>query len=666
MHKPKKPDPQEPEHTWQETVVDIEEGIIAVVAPLAEAIILPILITEVEDPAPENAIEKRALPNSPSGGYAPAAVDCPANRPTVRTATGLSPNETAWLPIRRNNTIEPMRTWLARMNITGFDANAYINGIQNNASALPNIALASSGGGYRALMNGAGFLAAADNRTTNATNKGQIGGLLQASTYVAGLSGGGWLVGSIFTNNFSTVESLRDSDTVWRFDNSIFEGPNSDGLQILSTADYFSTIIDEVSKKEDAGFNASITDYWGRALSFQLVNATNGGPSYTFSSIALEPNFISGSIPMPLLVADERGPSETIVSLNSTVYEINPFELGSWDPTTFGFVPTEFLGSNFSGGVVPSNAQCVRGFDQAGYIMGTSSTLFNQFLLNINSTALPSSLENIFTDILTDLGTANNDIAQYQPNPFYGFHNDTNRNAQSSQLTLVDGGEDLQNIPLYPLIQPFRNVDVIFAVDSSADTTYNWPNGTAMVATYQRSLNATIENGTAFPSVPDQNTFVNLGLNNRPTFFGCNASNITTASNPNPGPLIVYIPNAPYITLSNVSTFDPEYNNTQRNTIIQNGYEAGTLANGTLDAEWPACMACAVLSRSFDRTGTPVPAACTTCFERYCWDGTTNSTTPNEYQPPFKVAEIKISGAGNVRVGAWASAVVVGVVVLLA
>ncbi len=559
-----------------------------------------------------------------------------------------------------------MTSWLSRMNISGFDATSYMNGIRNNVSAVPNIGLAVSGGGYRALMNGAGFLAAADNRTNNATNTGQIGGLLQAATYVAGLSGGGWLVGSIYTNNFSSVQDLRDGSSgssVWQFGNSIFEGPASDGIQILSTASYFSTIQDEVSTKEDAGYNTSITDYWGRALSYQLVNATNGGPSYTFSSIALEPNFQSGSIPMPFLVSDGRTPGTTIVSLNSTVYEFNPFELGSWDPTTYGFAPLQYVGSNFSGGVVPSDGSCVEGFDQAGFVMGTSSTLFNQFLLQINTTAIPQTLKNIFTDLLNDLGEDNNDIAQWQPNPFLGYNNATNRNFDSQQLTLVDGGEDGQNIPLYPLIQPQRHVDVIFAVDSSADTTYNWPNGTSLVATYQRSLNNTIENGTAFPSIPDQNTFVNLGLNNRPTFFGCNSSNIT-----GPAPLIVYLPNAPYITLSNVSTFDPEYNDTQRDAIIRNGYEVATLANGTLDAQWPACMACAVLSRSFDRTGVKVPDQCTQCFERYCWNGTVDATpVAGNYTPAFKVGAVSLGGAAGlgVRGGIVASvALAVGMLLL--
>jgi len=190
-------------------------------------------------------VAERALPNSPSGGYAPGSVNCPSTRPTIREANSLSQSEISWLEKRRNNTIAPMQSWLSRMNISGFDASSYINTHRNNASALPNIGMAVSGGGYRALMNGAGFLAAADDRTNNSTNTGQIGGLLQATTYLAGLSGGGWLVGSIYSNNFSSVQDLRDGSkgsSVWKFGNSIFEGPDTDGIQVLKTADYFHDI----------------------------------------------------------------------------------------------------------------------------------------------------------------------------------------------------------------------------------------------------------------------------------------------------------------------------------------------------------------------------------------------------------------------------------------
>jgi lysophospholipase len=338
---------------------------------------------------------------------------------------------------------------------------------------------------------------------------------------------------------------------------------------------------------------------------------------------------------MPLVVADGRNPGERVVGSNSTVYEFNPWEFGTFDPTVFGFIPLKYLGSRFEGGSLPSNETCISGYDSAGFIIGTSSTLFNQFILQINTTSLPSFLKNVFTDILTKLDKSDDDIASYDPNPFYQYNNDTSPYAQQEILDLVDGGEDLQNIPLHPLIQPERHVDVIFAVDSSADTTYYWPNGTALVATYERSLNSTgIGNGTAFPSIPDQNTFVNLGLNTRPTFFGCDSSNLTGTA-----PLVVYIPNSPYSTQSNISTFQLSTDDNQRDGIILNGYEVATMANSTRDGNWTSCVGCAILSRSFERTGTTLPDICNQCFDRYCWNGTVNSTEPNVYEPVNYLAD---------------------------
>jgi lysophospholipase len=128
-----------------------------------------------------------------------------------------------------------MREFLVRMNITGFDAGAYIDANSKNTSALPNIGIAVSGGGWRALMNGAGALAAYDSRTPNSTNTGQLGGLMQSATYLAGLSGGGWLVGSLFVNNFTSVQAIVDttpdeSGSLWQFSNSILEGMSLDPL----------------------------------------------------------------------------------------------------------------------------------------------------------------------------------------------------------------------------------------------------------------------------------------------------------------------------------------------------------------------------------------------------------------------------------------------------
>ncbi|KAH6657293.1 lysophospholipase [Truncatella angustata] len=582
------------------------------------------------------AFARKAFPNSPTGSYVPGTVDCPSTRPAIRSASNISTSESEWLTIRRQNVLEPLTAFLTASNITGFDAESYISSNQGNLTAIPNVAIAVSGGGYRALMNGAGFVAAADNRINGTSEAYGIGGLLQSSTYLAGLSGGGWLVGSIYANNFSTVVQLRDGSpgsSVWAFDSSIFEGPEESGLSILNTAEYWNDIYDQVTAKSNAGFETSITDYWGRALSYQLINATDGGPAYTFSSIAQTQDFKDASQPMPILVADGRVPGTTVISLNTTVFEMNPWELGSFDPTLFGFAPMQYVGSNFSNGEVPDNGSCVEGFDQYGYVMGTSSSLFNQFILqNLSSTSIPDFLVTAIEDVLEKLGANDDDIADWYPNPFYGYDpTGDNYNVNQSSLTLVDGGEDLQNIPLHPLIQPARAVDVIFAVDSSADTTYAWPNGTALRATYDRSLGP-IANGTQFPAVPDAETFINLGLNRKPTFFGCDVNNFTsTIGIP---PLIVYVPNTPYTAWSNVSTYDPSYSDNQRNEIIQNGFNVATMGNGSLsgNTNWRTCAGCAIMSRTWAKAGAEVPSVCQDCFDQYCWDGTINSTANRAYQ----------------------------------
>lgn len=598
--------------------------------------------------APRELI-RRAAPDSPSGDYAPATVDCPDEKPTIRSAGNLSTSEREWLEIRRPKTIDPMVRFFENSGLTDFDAAGFVNDNAQNFSVVPNIGIAVSGGGYRALMNGAGFLAAADSRTPGSTDAGGIGNLLQATTYLAGLSGGGWLVGSMFANNFSSVVQLRDgyeNSALWQFSNSIFEGPETSGLSILNMAEYWDNVYDQIVDKRDAGYEISITDTWGRALSYQLINAVDGGPTYTFSSIAEWSNFTDADTPMPILVADERRPDTTIISLNSTVLEFNPWEMGSFDPTIYGFAPTRYVGSNFSDGSVPSDGHCVRGFDQYGFVMGTSSSLFNSFLLqNISSDSVPDFVLDMVTSIMTSIGDDNNDIAAWKPNPFYKYNGGTNANADEEQLTLVDGGLDLQNIPLHPLIQPVRNLDVIFAVDSSADTTYNWPNGTALRATYDRSKED-IANGTAFPAVPDAETFINLKLNQKPTFFGCNTSEFTSANQTVP-PLIVYVPNTPYTQYSNVSTFDPSYDDWQRNSIITNGYNVATMGNASasVDSSWPACAACAVLSRSLERVGTELSATCKDCMSRYCWYGATDSTPVTSFEPT-PILELDVMSAG--------------------
>jgi len=175
----------------------------------------------------------------------------------IRTANELSPSEKSWLGKRRSQTFDAMGHLLSRLNLGNFDAQTYVNENANNFSNLPNVAISASGGGYRAMLNGAGAVAAFDSRTENSTGAGQLGGLLQSATYFSGLSGGSWLIGSIYINNFTSIQAILGDTTsgLWNLEYSILQGPPT-------VSNYYRQLIDTVRGKTDARFNDSITDYW--------------------------------------------------------------------------------------------------------------------------------------------------------------------------------------------------------------------------------------------------------------------------------------------------------------------------------------------------------------------------------------------------------------------
>lgn len=573
-------------------------------------------------PPPSRFISPRGFPDSPSGGYAPGIVKCPSDKSMIRQASSISSNEKDWVTERHTVTDKALTDFLNRAAMVDFDVASFMHGYS------PSIGLAFSGGGYRAMLNGAGVLKAFDSRTDGTTRPNHMGGLLQSATYIAGLSGGSWMLGSVMVNNFTTVQALQDSKELWDLRDSILAPEGT--LKVFDTADYYKELHDEVTSKENAGWDVSVTDYWARALARQFLE-DNGAPAVTYSSIAKTDAFTNFEMPFPIIVADGRHPGELIISTNATVFEFNPLEMGSFDPTLYAFTTLEYIGTNVTNGV-PNNAdRCTRGFDNAGFLMGTSSSLFNVALLKLTTSGLTGILRQFAEDVLRGLSADDADIASYSPNPFYKVNPQINPSADDEVLTLVDGGLDGQNIPLNPLIQPVRNLDVVFAVDSSADTS-NWPNGTSLVATYARSLSP-MQNNTKFPAIPDWNTFVNLGLNTRPTFFGCNASNITHSSSFTKDtvlpPLIVYIPNHPYTYMSNTSTTTMEYTREERDSMIWNGYNVATMGNGTVEQNWPACAACAIVRRGEEKRGRTQTEQCNWCFAKYCWDGTRNDTLPS-------------------------------------
>ncbi|GMM44674.1 lysophospholipase [Pichia kluyveri] len=584
---------------------------------------------------------------SPTDSYAPGIVDCPSyldeddyntdNRTGfLRRANGISDLEEKWMQERDNITIEHLKEFLRDTNLKNTDS--YLDDIVSNSSArIPRIALSFSGGGYRAMLCAAGEIAGLDNRTVGTDSHGLP--ILEAASYISGLSGGSWFVSSLVYNNWTSVQEIidqtGDDDAIWDLDHNIL-APH--GINIVKDASYWDDLDDQISQKRDAGFEVSMTDPWGRGLSYQFFPGLDDkGASMTFSGLQDWEIFKNHSIPFPIVVSDGRTPGNKIINGNSTVFEFNPFELGSYDGYVDTFVDLKYVGTPMDEGKPSGNGSCWAGLDNTGFVFGTSSTLFNQFLLQLNTTDLSGLAYTAANHLLQDLSKDENDIAPWHPNPFFNSPWGSSEHIISNDtLFLVDGGEDSQNVPLYPLLQESRGVDVIFAFDNSADTDENWPNGASLVSTYERQFNSHSAN-VSFPYVPTIDTFLHNNLTAKPTFFGCYASNLTSlmeeTNTTYVPPLVIYIANRPWSFNSNTSTFKLSYDDDEKLSMIKNGFEISTFNNLTIDDNFSTCIGCAILQRSKERMGEPLGDECKSCFDEYCWDGSTYTYPENASQP---------------------------------
>ncbi|KAF8426350.1 lysophospholipase catalytic domain-containing protein [Tirmania nivea] len=593
--------------------------------------------------------------------YAPVNGSCPSDITYIRSSTtGLDPNEANYISSHSKSTTGYLCPFALAAGLTASDADQ----IFNNDSLRPNTAIAFSGGGLRAMLNGAGVFRALDSRTSKVP---EFSGLMQGMNYMAGLSGGNWLVGASALNDFASIDDLRNNH--WHLDKNLVTGVRGNPKKhVDGVLKYLLRIKDQVMEKAKAGFVVTLTDFWSLALGRQLLNPS-GGSNITWSQIQDTGSFQRNEMPYPISISDGRRPGQKVIEKNSTIYESTPYTFGSWDREVNYFFPMKYLGTSMQGGIPQDQNKCVTGFDVGAFIMGTSSSLFSGILTRVGKTraegnkygriwaSLKGKVEKLLADALSKVKGGNEYIAdkyhllpcQY-PNPFQGFPGPKstlpNLTQNQSSLSLADGGLDNQNIPFWPLLQPARKIDFILAVDSSADTHQHWPNGSSLVNTQKRSQNLLSQyqlgdvGVVPFPYVPEVfQTWVTQELNYKPVFFGCNGSNYTAITSRNgasstpqfAGPLILYLPNAPWSYYTNTSTFQLDYINAEILGFFDNGElqisqspkpnDTNTNNTSPVTAEWKKCVGCAIMQRSKERANIPLGKTCKECFDRYCWGG---------------------------------------------
>lgn len=591
-----------------------------------------------------------------SSGYAPQVGDCPSsNSSLIREGDDISSEEKQWVELRQLKTDEALKEYLERVGMEDLDIDSLFGESKNKSISL---GLAFAGGSYRAMLTGAGQLAALDNRTTDATDYA-LGGLLQGATYIAALSGGGWMLSSIIAQNMTTVEDIIDENdaNLWNltYYNQLINytaltsvadlalpllgGKYTEAFEYLNYWNGTDGIGAEIAAKEAVGFPTTLTDVWSRALARQMFprDADNFLAGYAFSDLQEWPIFSEQNMPFPILVAVGRRPGTTVYNMNSTVVEFNPFEMGSFDTSLNSFTKLKYIGTSVDNGY-PTNSTCVTGFDNSAFIMGTSSSLFNEFVNTLTCDSCVSTLSTFYKStlntVLESLSAQGMDIAQYYPNPFFNSQYATSENiTKNDTLYLMDGGLGGEVIPLSSLMTKDRALDVVMAFDYDTGTNVSWPAGDSLINTYERQFTDQGKSSLC-PYVPDQSTFIHFNLTAKPTFFGCDASNLTAlAKDGVVPPLVIYMANRPFEFYSNTSTLKLYYNDTERDSMVANGFDIVSQNNGTIDSEWAACVGCAIIRREQERQGVEQSEQCKQCFANYCWDG--SLATNDDYATAF-------------------------------
>jgi len=563
-----------------------------------------------------------ALATSPSGNYAPVYTQCPQDffvRAPNGKGTGptqLGKGEAAYIKEKAAQSIPLWQKYLESVNLENFNVEEFLKPAKQNggvaALTLPNLGFSLSGGSARALCFSGSILDSFDARNDKA-NEAKVGGILQLANYAVAVSGASWLLGSWATSNFPRISTLVPT---WRLSEA------NDVWDWNISKDYRSHY-HTVQEKHKAGFPVSIVDVWGRILSRHFINepdkkTSQKGKAVLWSSIRQTPQYKNRGVPFVMAVTTSRPDKGKAFTRESPTYEFTAEEFGLFHPSLNASIPVEYLGSTHSTAEGPVSPTCVAGFDNAGFVMGMSSNIFS-----IGDSPKEEKRPKFVTAVRTFINDIN--FEGKVPNAFKGLGKTADPSAgggyQDSDRDLIlmaDSGFIYENVPLFPLIQPERKVDVLIALDASADgkdkddqSLYSYPNGTSIYSIFTKTKLPSYH-GYHMPNIPNaiDGTFTKLGYNKRPTFFGCDDLK---------GPLIVYLPNYYATDPTNTATTKTTYTPEEIDNFFLNGFALATQTVGpTQNKEWPACLACALIDRQVLRNSATRTAQCQACFKNYC------------------------------------------------
>jgi phospholipase A2 len=405
-------------------------------------------------------------------------------RAVVRVSGDLCPEEKRFLSNRRKVTTMALAKYL------GLDERDV------HPDDVPVIAMCGSGGGLRALVAASGSMMAT-----------QDDGLLDCLTYTSGVSGSCWLQ-AMYNSSVAQHDLHRLVDHLKaRLGVHIAYPPIAfQSLISAPTNKYLlSGIVEKL--KGDPKANFGLVDAYGILLASRLlVPRGELGVDERDFKLSNQRDYIKdGEHPMPIYTAVRHEIPDYDPAMDKAVrsvseaakeeakkeawfqwFEISPFELFC-EEFSAG-VPTWAMGRKFNGG---KDVPAEHGFHLPELRM--------PLLMGIFGSAFCATLSHYYREVrpimrsISGLGTVdemisgrNEDLSKVHPidpasipNFVYGMDGQLARTAPPSickteYLQLMDAGMS-NNLPIYPLLRPGRNVDVLVAFDASADIkTDNW------------------------------------------------------------------------------------------------------------------------------------------------------------------------------------------------
>ncbi|KAF9766399.1 hypothetical protein IL306_001211 [Fusarium sp. DS 682] len=360
---------------------------------------------------------------------------------------------------------------------------------------VPTIAMCGSGGGLRALIAGTGSILATEED-----------GLFDCVTYTSGVSGSCWLQALNLTSfNKGNIRNLLEHLKARASTHIAYPPVAFQSLASMPTNKYLlSGMVEKLKGDPKADFG--LVDVYGVLLAARyLVPKGDLGVNDRDFKLSNQRQYVQyGQLPLPIYTAvrheipnlpeaSEQGPIEAEIAKEEAKkeawfqwYEITPYEFFCEE---FGAgIPTWALGRKFNQGLdVPPE----HGFHLP--------ELRLPLLMGIFGSAFCATLSHYYREIkplvqgLTGFGTIDelistrdDDLVKVHPidpakipNFAYGMHGRLTETTPTSiydneYIQLMDAGMS-NNLPIYPLLRPGRDVDVLVAFDASADIkTDNW------------------------------------------------------------------------------------------------------------------------------------------------------------------------------------------------